>query len=738
MATTVGRTSSSFAQAPTAAASARVASLLSRMTLDEKIGQMTQINISVVTAAKQTRGRIALDSAKLKEAIVRRHVGSIINVLDGAITAAEWQRVITKIQSVATDETRLGIPIIYGIDFVHGANYLQEGTIFPQNIAMAATFDRALARRAGEITGREARASGLSWNFAPVLDIGRQPLWPRFYESWGEDPFVASELGAAVTAGIQASGVPATMKHYLGYGLPRSGHDRTPASATEREVREYALPSFRAAVRAGAGAVMVNSGELDGEPVHASHHWLTDVLRKELGFEGVVVTDWQDIAFLHTRHHVAATMRDAVRMAIDAGVDMSMTPLDFDFIDTLKALVKDGTIPESRIDQSVKRILTLKARAGLFDSPMPDPSKLATVGAPADRVVGLDASREAITLLKNEKGALPLRSDAKILVTGPAATSLSAVLGGWSYTWQGTDTAFYPRGTMSLLAAMQKHGSHVTHAPIASFTSASDAEIAAAAEAARGADVAVIALGEDAYAEWIGDINDLSLPPSQIRLAQAVAATGTPTVLVLFEGRPRIISSIADSARAIVMGDWPGGQGAEATAEVLFGDANPSGKLPFTYPRAPNALLTYDHRYTETLNSGFDRAPNGFNPQFEFGHGLSYTTFAYTKLSLDHDRLAPDGTLTAHVTVTNTGARPGTETVLLYSRQDYASLTPPVKRLRAFTRVELAPGESKVIELAVPARDLAFVGRDNKMHLEPGKFEILVGGLVAGFSVVAR
>lgn len=725
----------------TPAQRARVESLLARMTLDEKIGQMTQLTIGPLVARDVHQpGRIVLDTAKLRYAIVDRHIGSLINVDDAALPVEGWNALLTQIEDVATKRTRLGIPLIYGIDFVHGGNYISNGTIFPQSVAMAATFDTALARRAGEVTGREALAADLRWNFAPVLDVGRQPLFPRFYETFGEDPLVASLMGAADVRGIQETGrVAATLKHYLAYSGPRTGRDRTPADISEREVREHFLPPFRAAVKAGARAVMVNSGEIDGVPVHASRHWLTDVLRGELGFDGVIVTDWQDIIFLHTRHHVAPSLRDAIRLALDAGVDMSMTPLDYDFEDTLKALVRDGTIPMSRIDQSVRRILTLKAETGVLDAPYPQAaaSDGAGAGAPASRDVALQAAREAITLLRNEGGVLPLKRGARVLVTGPAAASITALHGGWTYTWQGSDPSRYPPGTPTLLDEIRKRTADVAYVPGAGFTEASDSGIAAAVAAARNADVAVVAIGEEPYAEWIGDIDDLTLPSSQLRLARAIEATGTPTVLVLLEGRPRVIAPIVDPAKGIVMAYWPGMAGAQAIGEVLFGEVNPSGRLPFTYPRAPNALLTDDHRLSEDLEVGYDRKPGGFDPQFRFGDGLSYTTFRYSDLRVD-PTLAPDGRLNVHVTVTNAGPRAGQDAVLLFTRQRYASITPPVRRLRAFQRVELAPGASRTLTFTLTGSDVAYVGRDLRPHLDPGTFDVMVGDLTASFDVARR
>jgi beta-glucosidase len=728
-----------YAQAPThaqalaAARRARVDSLLARMTLEEKVGQMTQLTVSTFIArGTSQRDSIRLDSAKLREGIVARHIGSILNVDQGAITVEAWHAAIRQIQGMAMRETRLGIPILYGIDFVHGANYTRGGTLFPQNLAMAATFDTALARRAGEITGDEAYASGLPWNFAPVLDVGRQPLWPRFYETFGEDPWLTAAFGRVQVEGMQGGGrVAATLKHYLGYSNPRSGHDRSPAYMTVREVRESYLPPFAAAVRAGARTVMVNSGDVDGEPLHASRYWLTDVLRGELGFDGVIVSDWSDIINLNTRHHVAPTLKDAVRMAVQAGVDVSMTPNDYQFYDDLVALVREGTIPESRIDQSVRRILLLKAELGLFEQPYPDESAARRVGSEASAAVSRRAAREAITLLKNDGGVLPLRKEARILVTGPAAHSLTALNGGWTYTWQGADASHYPDGPRTLLEAMLKRARDVRYVPGSAFADTMDA--AAAARAARDADVAVVAIGEDAYAETPGNIDDLTLPEPQLRLVEAIQATGTPVVLVLVEGRPRVISRIADRAKAVVMAYWPGMHGGDAVADVLFGDLNPSGKLPFTYPRFVNQLIPYDHRLTDEI--GPDPAHPGFHPQWELGTGLSYTTFAYAELKTGAATLRPGGSLPVTLTVRNTGGREGTETVLLFTRQRFAALAPAVRRLRGFQRVTLRPGESRTVAFTLSSDDLAYVGRDGRPVLEPGVFDVLAGGLTASFTL---
>lgn len=717
-----------------AATRERVETLLEQMTLEEKVGQMTQLTLTTVAAEPSNgRGTVALDPAKLREALVERHVGSLINVYNDALSLEGWHALLTEIQDVATEETRLGIPVIYGIDHVHGSNYLIGGTVFPHNVGMAATFNRDLVRREGEITGDEAQAAGLPWNFAPVLDVGRQPLWPRFYETFGEDAYLAAELGAAVVEGTQRSGrVAATVKHYLGYSGPDSGRDRTPANLPERVVREQFLPPFRAAVEAGAKTVMINSGEINGAPVHASRYWLTEVLRDELGFEGVAVTDWEDVIFLHTRHRVAPTMKDAVRMAVEAGIDMSMTPYDYEFADLLVELVEEGTIPERRVDESVRRILMLKADLGLLDDPYPVAGTAVTSATEAHREAARQAARESITLLKNE-GVLPLQPDARVAVVGPAADDLTALNGGWTYTWQGTDASHFPEDVPTLLDAIRTHAADVQYAEGASFTEAG--ELDAAARAAEAADVAVVALGETGYAEWVGDLDDLTLPDDQLRLAEAVLATGTPTVLVLLEGRPRLIDAIADDADAIVMGYWPGMEGGEALADVLYGEVNPSGRLPFTYPRHPNALLAYDHRYTETLGTGFDRAPDAFDPQFAFGHGLSYTTFAYSDLRLSTNEVGEGEEVTVEVTVTNTGERVGKDAVLLFTRQHYAQLTPAMRRLRGFEKIELAPGASQTVTFTLTTDDLTYVGQDGEPVLDPGAFDVMVGDRTATFEV---
>ncbi len=682
------------------------------MTLEEKIGQMTQLTVAAV-ATRDPSGAIRFDAAKLREAIVDRHVGSMLNIIDVAQTLDQWHAVVGQIQEVAAG-TRLRIPVIYGIDSVHGANFTRGATIFPHNIGLAATFDPGLVRETAEITARETLASGLPWNFAPVLDAGRQPVWPRFYETFGEAPHLVAELGRAAILGLQSSGrVAATMKHFVGYSGSRTGRDRTPAALSERDVREHYLPPFRAAIEAGAQTVMINSGEIDGMPVHASRYWVTHVLREELGFTGVAVTDYADVLFLHTRHRVAPTIRDAVRLIVEAGIDVCMAPDNYAFADHLLALVRDGTISSRRIDASVTRILSLKVRLGLFSAWHPDPC--AVLATPAARDVARRAARESLTLLKND-GILPLRRDARVLVTGPGATSLTMLNGGWTYSWQGTDASIYPSGIATLADAVGRYTSNVV-------------------AAGQDADVAIVAVGEDAYAEWLGDIADLTLPEPQRRLVTDLAGAGVPVVLVLAEGRPRIIQDIADVARGILMAYWPGMEGADAIANVLFGETNPSGRLPFTYPRHPHALLLDDHRFTETLDASLERGPGGFAPQWLLGTGLSYTTFDYADLRLGRSVLRAGERLTVRVTITNTGDRAGRETALLFTRQHYASLTPAVRRLKGFDSVTLEPGASHTFAFTLEERDLSYVGQDGRPVIEPGAFDVMIGPLTGTFSL---
>jgi beta-glucosidase len=716
--------------------SAKVEALLARMTLEEKVGQMTQLEIGMICDGRDQG--LKINPAKLEKAIVKYGVGSILNVSGEALPIDKWHEIIGQIQAAAK-KSRLKIPVIYGIDTIHGVNYTRGSTLFPQQIGMAATWNPELILRAAEIAAMETRASAIPWNFSPVLDLGRNPLWPRLYETFGEDPYLAQVMGVAMIRGYEGKNIAANnrvascLKHYLGYSAPLSGRDRTPAWIPEIYLREYYLPMFQAAVAAGARTVMVNSGEINGVPVHASRYLLTDVLRTELGFRGTVVSDWEDIKKMVTQHGVAATEKEATRMAINAGIDMSMVPGDYSFSDHLVALVKENAVPVTRINEAVRRILKLKFELGLFDSPMPDAALKANLGLATSRAVSLQAARESITLLKNTDNLLPLVKGRKVLVTGPTADSLISLNNGWTYTWQGTKEDLYPKDRPTILGAIRDKAGAQNVEYVQGATLDKEVNIAEAAGAARNAEVAIVCLGEGGYAETPGNISDLTLNEAQLRLAEAILATGKPVVLVLAEGRPRIISRIAEKMNAIVMGYNPGNEGGQAIADVLFGDYNPCGKLPFTYPRHPNELLNYDHKIWEGGDTGFGYT--AFKPQFAFGAGLSYTTFAYSNLKLDKKKTLRNGDVSLTFTVTNTGKRAGKEVALVYVRDVVASITPPGKRVRRFAKIFLEPGQSRTLTFKLRMDDLSFIGANNKPVVEPGDFEVMVGNLKDKFTL---
>ena len=722
---------------PASASSAAVDKLLAQMTLKEKVGQMTQLTIETIVDGNDQNIRI--DPEKLHKAIAEYGVGSILNVFDQALSVAKWHEIIGAIQAEAK-KSRLQIPILYGIDSIHGTTYVEGGTLFPQPLAMAATWNPELMLRGSQISAAETRKAAIPWSFSPVLDVGRQPLWPRLYETFGEDTYLATVMGVATVRGYEGDDisspvhVSSSLKHYIGYSYPTTGSDRSPALIPESTLREYFLPTFAAAVKAGAHTVMVNSAEVNGIPGHANSYLLKTVLRDELGFQGVVVSDWQDIERLVTAHHIAATEKEATRISILAGVDMSMVPKDYRFSDLLLQLVQEGQVPEARINEAVRRILTLKYQLGLFSDPLRGSDANTTLGSPESRQVSLTAAQESITLLKNENRALPLAKTAHVLVTGPDADSLIPLNNGWSYTWQGDKASAYPtQGYATILGAIrQKIGAdHVTYVPGATFDKELDITQAATAASAPGIDAIVVCLGEWAYAETPGNIADLALPDAQIHLAQRLLEAGKPVILILTEGRPRIIRPIADSARAIVMAYNPGNEGGQAIADILFGDVNPSGKLPITYPRYANMLSTYDHK---TLEGSEGATTPLYTPQFEFGHGLSYTSYAYSDLQVTPPAASGNEKIQVAVTVRNTGDRAGKEVIQLYLNEQAATFTPPLKRLKRFAKIELQPGESRRYTFELTKEDLSFINAENKPVVEPGLFDVQIGGLKQTFA----
>ncbi|WP_235209198.1 glycoside hydrolase family 3 N-terminal domain-containing protein [Methylobacter sp. BBA5.1] len=725
------------AQAGNEAVEASVKQLLSEMTLEEKVGQMTQVDFSVVSTPEAQNAEPPVDRARLEEAVINRHVGSILNAPlspnNRAAPIETWRKITAAIRE-ASSRTRLKIPVIYGIDAIHGATYTQGAVLFPQAISMAATFNPELSFREGEITAREVRASGLSWNFAPVMDIGRQPLWPRLWETYGEDVHLASVMGAAYIKGHQGDDfsapdkAPTCLKHYVGYSFPINGKDRTPAWIGERMLREYFLPPFEAGVQAGSPTVMVNSAEVDGIPGHANYQYLTTILRGELGFKGFTVSDWEDIKRLYTRDRLAASPKEAVRIAVMAGVDMSMVPFDFSFYDLLIELARSGEVPMSRIDEAVSRILTVKFQAGLFDTDRPVPLVEGHFATPDAVETNRQAARESIILAKNDRHILPLKKDARILVTGPTANLLSVMNGGWTITWQGDNESLYPQDKPTVFEALRKKSAgKVTYVGGQAFSDPID--IGKVVAEAENHDYVLLALGEKPYTETLGNIDSLMLDQGQIDLANAVIATGKPVILLMLGGRPRIITAIADKVPGVILGFLPGMEGGEAIADIVYGDYNPDGKLPISYPRNTNDIVPYDHKPMESYDG------NAYKPLYPFGHGMSYTTFETRGLSVDKAQVKMGENVTVRVSVKNTGALKGKETVLLYLNDVAASVTRPARQLKAFKKVELEPGQEQPLSFTLTPRDLSFIGIDMKRIIEPGEFKVMVGHETAGFSL---
>jgi len=696
--------------------------LMGKLTLADKVGEMTQLSIDVLCIGSpyNLTEPHTFDEAKLKHVLIEQKVGSILNCGGHAYPREKWHEIISTIQDYAVNKKESGIPVLYGIDAIHGTNYTTGATLFPQQLGQASTWNLDLARQCGEVTSYETKASGIPWSFSPVLDIGRDARWPRLWETYGEDPFLAAELGVAFVEGMQGEDVSqpnkvaACMKHFLGYSVTQRGKDRTQAWIPERQLREYFLPTFKAAIDAGAKTIMINSGEMNGIPVHANSKILVDLLRDELGFKGLVVTDWEDIGYLVSRHRIAKDFKEAIGIAINAGIDLAMVPMDPSFPTLLKELVEEGVVPMSRIDQSVRRILRIKKELGLFETTTLTKEAYPNFASSKHEKMALKAAEESIILAKNENNILPISPDQKVLVVGPNANSLNVLNGGWTGTWQGDNAKYNTPGKLTILEALkEKQGANISYAGDEG-----------AATAASGADVVVVCVGEKPYTEKPGDIDDLNLDPEQISLVKKVKEAGKPIVLVVIEGRPRILNEIEGDAQAILVGFLPGDEGGKAIANVLYGEANPSAKFPITYPKAANDLLNYDHKGTDLVHRDFSM--NGFNPQWEFGYGLSYTQFDYSGLVVTP---LPGSGATVTVTVTNTGKLKGKEVVQVYFQDLVASITPPVKRLRAFDKIELEPGASKTLNFTVTQKDLSFVGIDNKWVFEPGDFVVTCGGL---------
>lgn len=713
-----------------------IAGRIASMTLEEKAGQLVQINIDIIC----NNETLELIPEAMDTVFGKYKVGSILNTMGQNCPTQEWmRRIVGQIQEKSLKE--IGIPCIYGLDMIHGASYLTEGTFFPQEINLGATFNPEHAVNLGKVLAYETRSMQVPWAFSPVMDLGRNPVWPRQWESWGEDPHLQSVMAEAETRSMQGddfnhigqNNIAACIKHYLGYGVPVSGKDRTPAIIPDYELRERYFRPFEACIKAGALSLMVNSASINGIPTHANHKLLTGWVKEELDWDGMIVTDWADIDNLYQRDHVAADRKEAIAMGINAGIDMIMDPYKPEITRDICELVREGRISEARIDDAVARVLRLKYRLGLFDSPVVD-GQWPLVGSEEFVRQAYNAAVESEVLLKNS-GILPLKKNTRILVTGPNGNSIRCLNGGWSYTWQGTDNPAYVEKYNTIYEAVKAKFPATRYVAGVSYKQDGDWQhddpsgIPAAVAAAAGCDVILVCIGENSYCETPGNINDLTISANQTSLVKALASTGKPVILVLNEGRPRVINAIEPLADAIIDVLLPGNYGADALAALLSGEENFSGKLPFTYPKYVNSLHTYDFKVSEKreMIEGAYNYDAKMDVQWNFGDGLSYTSFRYSGMKVDKSEFRKGDVINFSVDVTNTGKMTGKESVLLYSSDLVASMIPDVKRLRAFDKIELAPGETKTVTFSLKADDLSFAGDDGKWHLEPGEFRIATG-----------
>lgn len=734
-----GQTSGSSAIPEDKAVENKVESVLKKMTLEEKVGQMIQLTAGAFCTDD------LVDTAKVRHLVKEYKIGSFLNTFGPtsrprAVTAEQ----IKKIQDITMEE--LGIPMVYGLDMIHGASYLDDATFYPQEVNLAATFDRSYAEMMGKVIAYESRAAMTPWVFSPVMDLSRNPSWPRVWESWGEDPYLQSEMSVAEVIGAQGSdpnhigleNVAVSIKHYLGYGAAATGKDRTPAYIAPDDLREKYFRPFKDCMQAGALTMMVNSASINSVPVHASHEYLTEWAKEQLKWDGMAVTDWADINNLYTREHIAADRKEAVALGINAGIDMIMDPYDPEVCKDIIAAVNEKMIPMSRIDDAARRVLRLKVRLGLFENPVWNVDNYDKFACKEFQDNSYDAAVESMVLLKNEDNVLPISAGKKILVVGPNANSMRTLNGGWSYTWQGDADKFASQYNTIFEALQKVYGEkNVSYVAGVNYNMASrkwdketDIDIDAAVRAARKADIIVACIGENTYCETPGNINDLNLSSNQKELVRSLAKTGKPIVMVLNEGRPRIINDIEPLAKAVVDIMLPGNYGGDALASLISGKENFSGRLPFTYSKYVNSLHTYDYKVSENVQTmdGLYNYDATMDVQWPFGAGLSYTSFEYSGLkSISPVQFNADDMLTFEVTVKNTGSVKGKEAVLLFSSDIIASKVPDVKRLRQFTKVELNPGESKIVRLEIPAHELAFVGHDGKWRLEKGQFRIACG-----------
>lgn len=721
---------------------AQVEQTLKKLTLEEKIGQMMEL-VTDLFGANDKNGVFYIDEHKTDSILSRYKIGSILNAPNTcAPTAKQWEKYIAQIQKISMK--RIGIPCVFGLDQNHGSTYTQDGTLFPQNINVAATFNRDIARRSAEATAYETRAVSVPWTYSPTVDLGRDARWPRIWENFGEDCYLNSEMGKAMVYGFQGEDpnnidqyhIATSMKHFMGYGVPWTGKDRTPAYISPADLREKHFAPFLAGLKAGALTVMVNSASVNGMPMHANKDILTGWLKEETGWDGVLITDWADINNLYTREMVAKDKKDALRIAINAGIDMIMEPYSCDACGYLVELVKEGKIPMSRIDDACRRVLRMKYRLDLFKNPTQKLKNYSKFGGKEFAKLALEGATESMVLLKNEGNILPLQHGKKILLTGPNANQMRCLNGGWSYTWQGHRTDEFAGKYNTIYEAFcNEYGKEnvilnqgVTYNEKGKYWEENEPQIQGAVDAAKKVDVIVACIGENSYTETPGNLTDLWLSENQRNLVKALAQTGKPVILVLNEGRPRLIADIEPLAQGIIDILIPGNMGGDALANLVSGKSNFSGKMPYTYPKEINSLTNYDFKKSEevgTMEGAYDYNAK-ITQQWGFGYGLSYTSYKYSNLKVSQSDFRHGDIIKVSVDVKNTGKVAGKESVLLFSSDLIASMVPDGRRLRAFDKVELQPGETKTVTFELKADDLAFVGWDGKWRLEEGNFKLMI------------
>ena len=735
-----------------------IENLISQMTLEEKVGQMTQINVTVIAKGPNrfsSSTPMEIDLSRANKALVDYKVGSVLNTINNtAQKPSVWFQNISKIQQIAMNKNRLRIPVIYGIDAIHGTTYTDGATMFPQQITTAASWNPENAYNMAQVCAYETRASSIPWNFSPVLDLGLDPRFPRQFETFGEDPLLVERFGVEMIKGYQGLdnnisnkySVAACMKHFVGYHATISGKDRTPAYIPENVLTEFHIESFKKAIDAGAKTVMINSGLINGIPVHADYNLLINVLRNKLDFQGVILTDWEDIRKLHDRDKVAKSQKEAVKIAINAGIDMSMVPYEYEqFFNDLVQLVEEGEVSIDRIDDAVKRILTLKYELDLFQNPVTDYKDYTDFGSKKHHQLAYKAASESITLLKNSDNILPLKGKPKILVTGPNGNNMRTLNGAWSYSWQGELTDRFAGDFNTIFEALQnnfgkanvKYVSGVSYKQDGNYYEMVEDNINNAVREARNSDYIVLCLGENTYTEKPGDLNDLNLHKLQLKLAKKLAETGKPIILILNLGRPRLISDIEPLMSAVVNVYLPGNFGGDALSDILSGKVNPSGKLPYTYPAYPNSLIPYYYKPSEVQNNsqGAYNYVGEVNNLYNFGFGLSYSEFKYTDLKINKEQFNINDSIKISINVKNLSKIDGFETIQLYSSDLYASITPDIKRLRDFKKVKVNAGENKTITFNLPVSELAFVNSDNQFVVEPGRFNLSVDNLSKEISI---